>query len=142
MGFASKFRGCRIWSRWEEITSPGIAQHAQPLHLKRDVLTIKVKNSAWMQELSFLRQEMLTKIKKIDPSAKVKELRFEVGELPEAAAKRNNHEITVTTSDLNPDQQVFIDVATASIPDPDIREAAKRAMMKAFTTQRVEPKES
>ena len=74
-----------VWPAWEEAVGPQIAAAARPVALRNGVLTVHVKHSVWMQELTAMRETLLRRIRK-GPSARlVKELRFKVAMLPAIA---------------------------------------------------------
>ena len=47
-----------IWTHWDAVVGPTIARHAQPLRLRRGILSIEVDGSAWMQEIQFLKHDL------------------------------------------------------------------------------------
>ena len=68
----------KLMARWETIVGQAIAQHAQPVRMQRTTLVLTVTNHAWMQELGFLKQDILKKISAAFPRLVIKELRFEL----------------------------------------------------------------
>jgi len=46
---------------WPEICGPRAAQVSQPASLRREVLTVRVTNSVWLQELSMQQPTILAK---------------------------------------------------------------------------------
>lgn len=51
-----------IWARWSAIVGTDLAGRAIPFNLSRRILTIKVANSSWLQELSYLKHKLLERI--------------------------------------------------------------------------------
>jgi len=49
--------------------------------LRRGVLQIQVANSLQMQELTFRKEELITKLQTVLPDAGIKQLRFRVGQI-------------------------------------------------------------
>ncbi|MBN1825091.1 MAG: DUF721 domain-containing protein [Candidatus Eisenbacteria bacterium] len=47
---------------WEEVVGRRIAGRARPLEMRGKTLFVEVDGSAWIQELSFLREEILVKL--------------------------------------------------------------------------------
>jgi hypothetical protein len=128
---AKSLRGCRIWSRWEEIVSPTIAEHAQPIRWQRKVLVVAVDHSAWLQELAFLKATILQRIQEMLPTIGIKDIRFELGK-PEAPDAKTPFDRRSPKRQLDHDDHEFIALAAEQIRDSDIREAARKAMERAF----------
>ncbi len=53
---------------WHEIVGARIAQHAKPLKVVRGVLYIQVQNPIWAQELGFLKDSIIERLKNFTPS--------------------------------------------------------------------------
>ena len=51
-----------IWTHWDAVVGPTIARHAQPVRLRRGVLSIEVDSSEWMQELQFLKHDLRARL--------------------------------------------------------------------------------
>ena len=47
---------------WPEICGPRAAQVSRPAMLQRDVLTVRVTDSVWLQELSMQKPTLLTRL--------------------------------------------------------------------------------
>lgn len=47
-----------LWTHWDAVVGPTLARHAQPLRLRRGILSVEVDSAEWMQELQFLKQEL------------------------------------------------------------------------------------
>lgn len=47
-----------LWTHWDAVVGPTLARHAQPLRLRRGVLSVEVDSAGWMQEIQFLKQDL------------------------------------------------------------------------------------
>jgi len=125
----------RVWDLWPSIVGPTLAPHAMPARWQGRDLIVKVEHGAWAQELSFLKTTLLEKIAKAMPDSKIRQVRFEVGELPDpprGAARAAPR----TSRKLSGEEIEFIDQAAREIPDDETREAARSAMNKGFSLKR------
>ncbi|MBR9978246.1 MAG: DUF721 domain-containing protein [Bacteroidetes bacterium] len=61
-GLERGIREQHVLQKWEEIVGPAIAANAEPLRLRNGVLWLHVVDAAWRQELSLMRQELVTTI--------------------------------------------------------------------------------
>lgn len=48
----------KLWARWGEIVGETIAKSSEPVAFSRGTLWIWVSNSAWMQQMIFMREDM------------------------------------------------------------------------------------
>jgi predicted nucleic acid-binding Zn ribbon protein len=72
-------RGIReqdLFQRWEEIVGPAIARQATPNRLRNGLLWLHVVDSAWRQELSLMRRELVAKINAALGEELVKDIRL------------------------------------------------------------------
>lgn len=94
LGLATVAAHARLATSWEEIVGPLLAAKTCPARLKGGVLTVCAVSSAWAQELSLSRTEVLERIGAVLGSGKVREVRVSVGPVPEAARAAVPHEET------------------------------------------------
>jgi hypothetical protein len=79
-GIARELREHRILARWREIVGDTLADRTFPDGLERGVLWVRVKNSSWLHQLSFVKDELLGTIaKELGDPPLVRELRFHIG---------------------------------------------------------------
>lgn len=125
----------KIWSRWEEIVGRAAAMHALPDNMFKGVLIVKVDHATWMQELGYLKKELLTKIEKFFPSITFKDIRFSQGPLPKLPL-RIERKRPVDKHPLTDNEIEFIEHNLRPIKDDAIREAAKKAMRAGLSRKR------
>ncbi|NNF98455.1 MAG: DUF721 domain-containing protein [Desulfobacteraceae bacterium] len=68
-----------IWDEWEGAVGRIIAENARPSAFKGDLLLVNVSNSTWLQQLRFLKQEMLQKLNDALGQESVRDIRFKIG---------------------------------------------------------------
>ena len=77
IGLAQRFRESAIQDQWEQIVGEFVAAHTRAAGLQRNVLTVEVDHSMWLQELSLLhKQVMLEKLREQLPELKIRDLKF------------------------------------------------------------------
>jgi len=59
LGLARTAEGWRAVSDWSTVAGPRIARHTRALSFRDGTLAVEVEGSAWMQELSLLKPELL-----------------------------------------------------------------------------------
>jgi predicted nucleic acid-binding Zn ribbon protein len=66
----------KLWKKWSEYVGPTMGAISEPVGYQRGVLFVWVKNSAWMQQLVFMREHMRDTINKKLQQEYVKEIRL------------------------------------------------------------------
>lgn len=88
LGLERRLDDYRVWQAWDEVVGQTISRNAQPVRLDGDRLVVVVRTSSWLQELSLLQRELVTKINEWMGRAVVKDLFFVVGRVEDAVAPR------------------------------------------------------
>jgi hypothetical protein len=79
-GIARELREHRILARWRDIVGDTLAGRTWPDGLERGVLWVRVKNSSWLHQLSFLRDDLVARLaRELGDPPLVREIRFHVG---------------------------------------------------------------
>lgn len=69
----------RIWSVWDDVVGPAIAENAQPLRIKNRQLKVRVSDPIWYQELKFLEGDIREKLNNRLGRKAVDKIEFSVG---------------------------------------------------------------
>lgn len=60
--FSDQFLRWKLWAQWKDIVGENMAEGCEPVSLQFGHLQIWVKNSVWMQQLTFFKGEILKRI--------------------------------------------------------------------------------
>ena len=71
----------RIWELWDSAIGPMIADNARPAAFKGDILLVHVTSSPWMQQLRFLKTDMIRKINTALGKELIRDIKFKIGSL-------------------------------------------------------------
>ncbi len=66
----------KLWLSWKEIVGDTIAENAEPVSYSHGILWLWVKNSVWMQQMTFMVEPIKNSINQKFKQGFVKELRF------------------------------------------------------------------
>jgi hypothetical protein len=72
----------RLQQEWQAALGERIAAQCYPRRLRDGVLTVVVRNSTWLNELSFLRADIMRQVNQRMGRGVVHKLQFEVGKIP------------------------------------------------------------
>ena len=79
IGLDQRLREQEILAIWPEVVGEEVAARTQPFKIERGVLHVRVDHSTWMQELHFMEQEILRKLKEKAPDIELVRIRFGSG---------------------------------------------------------------
>ncbi|MBI3204514.1 MAG: DUF721 domain-containing protein [Myxococcales bacterium] len=113
---------------WREVAGARIAQRSAPGSLEGGVLEVTVASPVWAQELSFLAEDIVGKLR--ERGVAVTRIRFRTGKV-EAAAPREPAPRRAKPIELPEDAKQRL----AQIDDPELREVIARAMGQSLANQ-------
>jgi len=70
-----------ILGAWKEIVGESVALHTQPRSIRNRILFIDVSHPTWMQQLQFLKPQLLEKIKLFLGESHIQDIRFKLGQI-------------------------------------------------------------
>jgi len=76
LGISKSYNGWQVVNRWPEIVGQEIASRASAVRYEDGFIYVTVKDSAWRQELSMKKEELLEKIRSYPYGRTVKEIRL------------------------------------------------------------------
>jgi predicted nucleic acid-binding Zn ribbon protein len=69
----------RVWDIWQEAVGEVIAANTRPAAFKGNLLIVNATSSSWLQQLRFLKPEILQKVNHVLGNVSVKDIKFKVG---------------------------------------------------------------
>jgi predicted nucleic acid-binding Zn ribbon protein len=67
-----------VCRQWVALVGPGIAANTRPIGLRDRLLLVEVSSSVWMQQLQFLKADLIARIQSGLPEARVEKIRFKI----------------------------------------------------------------
>lgn len=127
----------RLREVWDKAVGPQIASQSRPEHLRREIMLVRVANSVWMQQLHFLKEEIIGKVNNALGNTSVKDIRFAIGQLP--ASPHQGHETGFrarSTMPLKERDKKMMDTCLDTLADQELKEIVRRVMTKEITWRR------
>jgi hypothetical protein len=84
-----QLEAAKVFAWWSRSVPPRILEHARPVKLSRGVLIVHVSSSVWANELHYLTDDLLTRLREHAPTAPIERIRFQVGPLPDLPNRRH-----------------------------------------------------
>ena len=116
-----RLRDIKVWQVWEEAVGPQIASKAYPAAIRDGVLTLRVKGSAWMQQLSLMKHDIVAHLNSAIGEQVVSDLVFKQGtvgmprdEQPEARPEKRQ---------LTKDERDSLEKIVSPVQQQELREA-------------------
>lgn len=134
LGLAERLREADIWRIWPDVVGAPLACRAYPVRIINGTLTVAVSSAPWMQELRFMTAMMKEKLNSRLGAEVVREIVLKAGRVdpPPAAVPED---ITAPIP-LTPRQQALIEAESASIADPETRQAFVELMQASMEYRR------
>jgi predicted nucleic acid-binding Zn ribbon protein len=76
LGLGREMAGWEAVRAWPELVGPRIARHTRAVAFRDGALHVEVEGSAWMQELGYLKRDLVRRIGEQVGAAGVRDIRF------------------------------------------------------------------
>lgn len=129
LGIESGVRLSRIKNDWHSLFERPLSLHMSPSRLTEGELLLNVDSPIWIQQLNFLKKEILAKLS----GHGVREIRFRIGKVSHV---RNSEETCQKPSELSSDDASFIECLVNQISDAELRNAVRAAAEKSLRTKK------
>lgn len=118
-----------IEEMWPEVVGRDAAAHSRPVGLRAGVLQAEAEGPMWVQELSAQRARIASDINRRLAGAAVREIRFRHVAPRPHPGRRQEPPATASEEEPSAEEMAAVERAAAEIADPEVREAARRAML-------------
>jgi len=126
-GMASKIEENILFKLWPKAVGPQIASKTKPDSFKNGILFVKTVSSVWVQQLHFVKQDILDKFNQLSGKQTIKEIRFLVGHrMPGETAEHAGS--PSKKSLLKKRDKDMIAACTDSLADQELADVLKRVM--------------
>jgi len=69
----------RVWDIWEQALGASIAANTRPAAFKGSLLIVNATSSSWLQQLRFLKPEIIRKVNLALGGTPVEDIKFKIG---------------------------------------------------------------
>ena len=108
-----------IWLIWEDAVGSRIASHAQPVAFREGVLTVAVDSSPWLQQLNFLKRDLIAKVNEKLGSEMVQSITLKAGKI--AAPGKPVKSPAPQHRQLSDEERAWVVEQAESVADPELR---------------------
>lgn len=122
---------------WNRAVGPIIAGNTSVHKVKGDTLFIKVSTSTWMQQLQFMKHEILDKIKSSLADQTIKNIYFSIGNVHSTAPQKEQQILPDRNQHVIKDRdKKIIEQSIESLDDEELRTILERVMTKEIISRR------
>lgn len=131
LGLYKKYQQHRVWEVWDEVVGGRIASVAQPDRLDFDTLFVAVSDSIWLQQLSYLQQEVLEKLNRALGRKVINRIYFRLGNPKRMGLPRWAGPQKPFLPELGPKEIEAIDDTLNKLKDEESRALLRSIMVKS-----------
>ncbi len=128
LGLESRLLELRLQHRWHDFVGEPMASHTWPAQIRFKKLYLIVRNSVWLQHLTFLKPALLTKLQAETGAGAVTDISFRVGEIPDETVTSPTILTSETESPQSAESSAELVLHTKVIQDSVLRERFKEVI--------------
>lgn len=128
LGLESRLLELRLQRRWHDLVGEPMASHTRPAQIRFKKLYLIVRNSVWLQQLTFLKPALLTKLQAEFGTDCVTDIAGRVGEIPADSVASSARLATDFGSPQSGEPSAEVVSHTVVIQDPALREHFRRVI--------------
>jgi len=116
-----RIREAKAWQFWEEAVGSHIAGKATPVAFRDGTLTVRVSGSAWMQQLSLMKPDIISHLNSAIGEPLVDDIFFKQGTIAKKNEERTESALPKRT--LSDEEEKLLLESTSVVTDPELRDA-------------------
>lgn len=133
LGLESRLFELRLQHQWRELIGDPIAAHTWPDQIRFKKLHLTVRNSVWLQQLTFLKPTLLAKLHEQGGAALISDISFRVGEIPHHDRPHGDPAGPIPAPAVTEDALTEASALAAAVQDPDLRNRLTQLMAESFS---------
>jgi predicted nucleic acid-binding Zn ribbon protein len=126
----------QIIRHWQAIAGPQLAAVTQPESIRTRVLFVTVSDAIWLQQITFYQAQLLANIRSVLGNVAITRLHFTLAMSSARRPVLSPPEERLEPLPLTVVEEQQMQEGTASIADPDLREAVRRAWQRGWQARR------
>ena len=78
-GRNSEMRMVEVWRLWDRIVEKPVAENTRPAAFRKKLLLVHVSSSSWIQQLQFMKEDIIEKVNIALGEDLIEEIKFKIG---------------------------------------------------------------
>jgi len=130
---------CKILTIWDSAVGPQIAAHTHPVKFKNNTLFVNVSNPAWLQQLGFMKQEIMDKVNLAwEKKEKITNIYFSIGDIRHSSTETVDSRIDFSRHSLKKREKRLIRENLSRIDDEELKTILEKVMTKEIIKRRLD----
>lgn len=126
----------QLVQHWQRIAGPQLAAVTQPESLRGRVLFITVRDAIWLQQITFYQAQLLENIRSVLGDVSITKLHFTLAMSSSGQPGLTPPAEELQVLPLTAAEERQVQAGTASIADPALRDAIRRAWQRGWQARR------
>ncbi|MBK9306865.1 MAG: DUF721 domain-containing protein [Nitrospira sp.] len=122
LGLEPRLIELRLQHRWRDLVGEPMASHTWPAQIRFKKLYLLVRNPVWLQQLTYLKPALLTKLQAESGQESITDIAFRVGEIPDTTTAAVDLLNVRLQSSHHAEPLPEVVSHTTTIQDPSLRE--------------------
>ena len=127
----------RILDIWNKAVGPQISAHTNPFKFKNATLFVNVSDPAWMQQLRFMKQEIMDKVNLEWEKEEIKNIYFSIGDIHYTPPKVSDRFIDFSQYPLKKRDERLIRENLSQLDDEELKDILEKVMKKEIVKRRL-----
>jgi len=127
----------RILDVWKRAVGPQISANTSPFKFKNNTLFVSVSSPAWMQQLRFMKQEIMDKVNLEWEKEEIKNIYFSIGDIHHTPAKPADRPIDFSLYPLKERDKRLIRENLSQVDDEELKDILEKVMIKETIKRRL-----
>lgn len=132
LGIGEAVRTESLQREWQDIFSEPLSLHTWPANLENHTLTINVDSPVWLQQLSFFRNEIISKLNIFE----VRAIRFRLGKIYQPALSHPARQAASFPLEVDEKTACYIDETVSKLSDPEVQDVVRKAMKRSLARKK------
>jgi hypothetical protein len=126
----------KLAAAWAKSVGPVISAQTRIDRRSGDTLYVKVSGPAWMHQLHFLKEEILTKLNSDPSEPPLNNLRFFIGDVGASPAAKTTRPSEPSAAPLRERDRRMIEESLDPVSDVELKEVLRRVMTREIGRRR------
>ena len=127
----------RILDIWNGAVGPQISANTNPFKFKNNTLFVHVSSPAWMQQLRFMKQEIMDKVNLDWEKEEITNIYFSIGDIHYTPSKTADNPIDFSRYPLKERDKRLIRENLSQIDDEELKDILEKVMRKEIIKRRL-----
>ncbi len=129
-GISKKMKEMSILGLWKEVVGKKIDTHTCPFWLTKGKLFVRVDNSGWLVQLTYLKDKIIAEFNKKETDKPIKDIYFRIGEIKNSTKGKSKKSLIAKRVKLEKTELDEIERNLRGIKDKTLCQIIERILIK------------